>query len=124
VRFAGQTNPEGGVFRHTDVLVFPSRMNGPGRSVFEAGIHGIPSVLALKDRVEDVVEHGRTGLIVPERDPQALSDAVRQLADDPDLRARLGAAARDKYREQFEPSRVAAGMLAVYRSVLVRRQGA
>jgi glycosyltransferase involved in cell wall biosynthesis len=124
VRFAGQTDPEGGVFQETDVLVFPSRMNGPGRSVFEAGIHGIPSVLALKDRVEDVVEHGRTGLIVPERDPQALADAVRQLADDPELRLRLGAAARDKYRRQFEPARIAAQMLDVYRSVLVRRQRA
>lgn len=124
VRFAGQTDPEGGVFRQTDVLVFPSRMNGPGRSVFEAGIHGIPSVLALKDRVEDIVEHGRTGLIVPERDPRALADAVRQLADDPELRRRLGAAAREKYSRQFAPSRVADEMLAVYRSVLVRRLSA
>jgi glycosyltransferase involved in cell wall biosynthesis len=121
VRFAGRTDPEGGVFRSTDVLVFPSRMNGPGRSVFEAGIHGIPTVLALKDRVEDIVEHGRTGLIVPERDPRALADAVRQLADDPALRLRLGTAARDKYRKQFEPSRVAGEMLGVYRSILVRR---
>jgi glycosyltransferase involved in cell wall biosynthesis len=124
VRYAGNTDPEGGVFRNTDVLVFPSRMNGPGRSVFEAGIHGIPSVLALKDRVEDVVEHGRTGLIVPERDPRALADAVQALADDPELRIRLGAAARDKYLRQFEPSRIASEMLGVYRSILVRRAGA
>jgi glycosyltransferase involved in cell wall biosynthesis len=124
VRYAGNTDPEGGVFRHTDVLVFPSRMNGPGRSVFEAGVHGIPSVLALKDRVEDVVEHGITGLIVPERDPRALADAVRTLADDPALRRRLGSAAREKYRLQFEPSRVAREMLDVYRSILVRRGAA
>lgn len=123
VRFCGQTNPEGGVFRNTDVLVFPSRMNGPGRSVFEAGVHGIPSVVALRDRVEDVVEHGRTGLIVPERDPQALADAVQRLADDPALRLRMGAAARDKYRRQFDPSRIALEMLEVYRSALLRRRG-
>lgn len=120
VTFAGPTRSEGEVFRRTDVLVFPSRMNGPGRSVFEAGVHGIPSVLALRDQIEDVVEHGRTGLIVPERDPQALADAVQRLADDPHFRWRLGAAAREKYRRQFDPARVARDMLRVYGSVLAR----
>ena len=102
----------------TDILVFPSRLNGPGRSVFEAGIRGIPAVVALADRVEDIVEDGVTGLIVPERDPSALAAAIERLAGDPGLRARLGTNAQSKYRLQFDPARIGQRMLDVYLSVV------
>jgi glycosyltransferase involved in cell wall biosynthesis len=120
LELVGQVSPEGSVFDTTDLVAFPSRMNGTGRSIFEAGIHGIPAVVALRDRVEDIVEDGRTGLIVPERDPAALASAVRRLADDPELRERLGAAAREKYLRQFDGARVASDFLDAYRSVLAR----
>jgi len=102
----------------TDILVFPSRLNGPGRSVFEAGIRGIPAVVALADRVEDIVEDDVTGLIVPERDPTALAAAVERLAGDPVLRARLGTNAQRKYRLQFDPARIGQRILDVYVSVV------
>ncbi|HWB42603.1 MAG TPA: glycosyltransferase family 4 protein [Gemmatimonadales bacterium] len=105
------------VLRRSDVLAFPSHLNGPGRAVFEAGVHGIPSIVALKDRVEDVVEDGVTGLIVPPRDPRSLADAVLRLADDPDLRRRLGVAARARYLAQFDPDAAARRMLEVYRAL-------
>jgi glycosyltransferase involved in cell wall biosynthesis len=103
------------VLRRTDVLAFPSHLNGPGRAVFEAGMHGVPSIVALKDRVEDVVQDGVTGLIVPPRDPGRLADAVRRLADDPALRHRLGSAARTRYAAQFGAAAAADRMLEVYR---------
>lgn len=118
VRLQGHVETDGGLFADMDVLAFPSHMNGPGRSVFEAGLHGIPSVVAMKDVVEDVVRHGETGLIVPERRPRALAEAISRLADDPDLRRRMGRAARDLYRDQFDPRRVASEMLDVYRDLL------
>ena len=101
----------------SDILAFPSHLNGPGRAVFEAGIHGIPSIVALKDRVEDVVEDGVTGIIVPPRDPRRLADAIVRLADDPALRRRLGSAARARYAAQFEPAAVARQTLEVYREL-------
>ncbi len=98
----------------TDVLVFPSHLDGPGRSVFEAGARGIPSVVALRHRIEDVVVDGETGLIVPDRDPPALAAAIVRLADDPALRARLGDGARHRYRRQFAARPIAERMLAIY----------
>lgn len=106
------------ILRNTDILVFPSHLNGAGRSVFEAGVLGIPSILALHDRVEDIVEDGVTGLIVAEKDPRALADAIVRLADDVPLRTRLGAEARRRYSEQFDGARSARQMLALYRSIL------
>lgn len=110
------------VLAETDVLVFPSHLNGPGRSVFEAGARGIPAIVALADRVEDVVEDEVTGLIVPERDPQALAKAIVRLSDDPTLRARLGANARRKYLAQFDAKRIAEQMLKVYQSVVAENR--
>lgn len=116
VQLLGRVEPHE-VLAATDVLVFPSHLDGPGRSVFEAGARGIPSVVALRHRVEDVVVHGETGLIVPERDPAALADAIRSLADDPELRRRLGDAARARYRRQFDPEAIAGRMLELYHSL-------
>jgi glycosyltransferase involved in cell wall biosynthesis len=118
VRLLGHVDRTAELLQSSDVLVFPSHLNGPGRSVFEAGIYGIPSIVTLVDRIQDVVEDGVTGLIVPERDPAALADAIARLASDADLRRRLGSEARRKYRVQFNPERVAAEMLSTYRAVL------
>jgi glycosyltransferase involved in cell wall biosynthesis len=109
------------LFHNTDILVFPSYLNGPSRSVFEAGIYGIPSVVSMRDRVEDVVEHGVTGLIVPEKDPPALAKALETLADDNDLRVRLGRNAQRKYISQADPRVSAHEVLEVYRSLVMHR---
>lgn len=118
VGLLGQVDRVEEVLCRSDILAFPSHLNGPGRAVFEAGMHGIPAIVALKDRVEDVVEDGVTGLIVPPRDPRRLADAIVRLADDPALRRRLGNAARARYAAQFEPATAARRMLQVYRDLI------
>jgi glycosyltransferase involved in cell wall biosynthesis len=119
VRLLGQVNRVEDVLRRSDILVFPSHLNGPGRAVFEAGMHGIPAIVALKDVVEDVVKDGVTGLIVPPRDPRRLADAIARLADDSTLRRRMGHAARSRYATQFDPTVAAGRMLRIYRELAV-----
>jgi glycosyltransferase involved in cell wall biosynthesis len=109
---------EKGPYAETDVLAFPSHLDALGRSVFEAGMRGIPSVVALKTRIEDIVRDGETGLVVPPRDPAALAAAIGRLAGDAGLRRRLGEAARSRYLKQFDPARAAAEVLSVYETVL------
>jgi glycosyltransferase involved in cell wall biosynthesis len=123
IEFLGHVEDVDAVLARTDVLMFPSHLNGPGRSVFEAGIAGVPAIVSLVDRIEDVVRDGVTGLIVPERDPAALAAAVTRLADDPALRRRLGEAARAQYTEQFGPHRIGQRMLDLYHAVHARRHG-
>jgi glycosyltransferase involved in cell wall biosynthesis len=117
VKLAGRVEPQA-ILAETDVLVFPSHLDGPGRSVFEAGARGIPAVVALQHRIEDVVTDGETGLIVPERDPPALAQAILRLADDAGLRRRLGQNARTRYRKQFAPQPVAGQMLGLYQALM------
>jgi glycosyltransferase involved in cell wall biosynthesis len=118
VRLLGHVDDTVGLLRTSHVLAFPSHLNGPGRSVFEAGVLGVPSIVALHDTVEDIVEHRRTGLIVAERDPAALAEAIRELADREDFRRELGERARQKYVVQFDGARLARQMLDIYESVV------
>lgn len=116
----GQVDDTRSLLRKTDILVFPSHLNGPGRSVFEAGVRGIPSVVSMDDPIEDVIVDGVTGLIVPPRAPSRLASAIGQLADSCTLRHRLGTAARAKYGMQFNPSRIGQQVRALYMSCPLR----
>ena len=115
VELVGQVEDPGPLIRSTDLLVFPSHHDGPGRSVIEAAIEGVPAVVALRHRVDDVVADGQTGLVVPPRDPAALAAAILCLADDPSLRSRLGAAARARAAERSDPAVVARRVVEIYR---------
>ncbi len=121
VELVGYLEDAGPLLRSSDILVFPSHHDGPGRSVIEAAIEGVPSVVALRHRVEDVVADGDSGLIVPPRDPEALAAAIVRLADDPGLRSRLGAAAQRGAATRSDPFVVAARVVAIYREVMVSR---
>lgn len=114
VRLLGPVDRVQDVLRESDILAFPSHLNGPGRAVFEAGMYGIPAVVALRDRVEDVVQDGVTGLVVPPMAPRRLAEAIVRLADDPGLRERLGTAARTRYAAQFDPRAAGRRILEIY----------
>lgn len=77
------------------VHLMPSRKEGWGLAVMEAAQHGVPTIgyhnaVGLRDSVVD----GETGLLT--RDIVGLTDATVRLLDEPDLRERLGAAARER----------------------------
>jgi len=113
-------NPFDLLLNKTDILVFPSHLNGVGRSVFEAGVFGIPGIVCLHDRVEDIVVHENTGLIVPERNPVELAKAIEYLADNRELRLAMGENAKTKYIKQFDPIDKAAEVLSIYRELMTR----
>ena len=74
--------------------VFPSPKEGWGITVVEAGACGTPSLASDSPGLRDSVRHGETGFLVPHGDAQALADRMLQLAAEPALVDRLGAAAR------------------------------
>lgn len=83
------------------VCAFPSRRLSSGRSeglpvsLLEAMAAGAAVVAARVGGIGEVVEHGINGLLVPPDDTSALTAAIESLLDDPALRARLGARARE-----------------------------
>jgi glycosyltransferase involved in cell wall biosynthesis len=83
-------------YRRAAVVVCPSRRDGFPVACAEAMAHGRPVVASAVGGLPDMVVDGETGLLVPPRDPAALRAAIDRLLADPDLRRRLGHAARER----------------------------
>jgi glycosyltransferase involved in cell wall biosynthesis len=79
---------------NSTVLVLPSRSEGLGRVVVEAFCRGRGVVASRVGGIPDIVEDGRTGLLVPPGDAATLADALVRALSDGALAAQLGSAAR------------------------------
>ncbi|MFF7332386.1 glycosyltransferase [Streptomyces sp. NPDC008150] len=82
------------LFASLDVFVHTGPFETFCQTVQEAMASGVPVVAPAVGGPLDLVDHGRTGLLVPPRDADAVRDAVRELAADPARRAAYGAAGR------------------------------
>jgi glycosyltransferase involved in cell wall biosynthesis len=103
------------------IVVCPSRREGYGVVAREAMAHGRPVVASAVGGLLEAVDDERTGLLVPPGDIGALRTAIERLLADPALRARLGAAARERAGERFSWPAATEAMLAAYRSAAVKR---
>lgn len=104
----------------SDVFVLASRHEGYPIVVLEALAAGVPIVSTDVGAVPSVVTEGREGRIVPVGDSAALAQAVIELVDDPELRMRMSACARERSRA-FDITASVARLLDVYRAVAQRR---
>jgi glycosyltransferase involved in cell wall biosynthesis len=87
--------------------------------VLEGMAAGVPVIAAAAGGPTELITDGVDGLLTRPGDPTELAGAMRRLVDDPELRARLADAARERSRE-FTPERTAEQLLAVYRQVVSR----
>jgi glycosyltransferase involved in cell wall biosynthesis len=106
------------LLERASVLVAPCEREGFGLAAAEAMASGRPVVAAAGGALLDLVTDEETGLLVPPRDAPALREAVERLLGDPELRERLGRAARSSARERFGWDGVIERTLAVYRDAL------
>jgi glycosyltransferase involved in cell wall biosynthesis len=99
------------------IFVLPSTSEGLPMALLEAISRGMAVVATGVGGVPDVVEDGESALVVPPGDPEALANALGRLAADPELRTRLGRAARARAAE-LGPDRLAERIDVLYRSLL------
>ena len=105
-------------FGAADVVVVPSTRPDPfPNSALEAAAAGLPVVAASHGGLPEIVRDGESGLLVTPGDPAALARALRELADDPERRLRMGELAAADAHERFDPQRMLAEMRAVYERV-------
>ena len=103
----------------SDVFVLPSvRREGLARSLIEAMAYRVPPVVTDCGGSPELVVDGDSGLVVPVRSADAIAAAVRRLYNDPALRRRMGAAARDRIGRHFRIADTIAQTLALYRDLV------
>jgi glycosyltransferase involved in cell wall biosynthesis len=85
------------LMRTADVFVLPSYKEGLPMAIIEAMANALPVVSTPVGSIPDMVRDGETGLLVPAGNPAALSDALLKLLQSPELRAKIGTAARQLY---------------------------
>jgi glycosyltransferase involved in cell wall biosynthesis len=95
-----------------DILILPSWEEPFGIVLLEAMASGVNVIATEAGGPPEILDHGQAGLLVPPRSPEALAAAIRHLATDPDLAARLRRAAHERVRQHYEISRVVPRMEA------------
>jgi glycosyltransferase involved in cell wall biosynthesis len=105
-----------------DVFVLPStKREGLARSLIEAMAYAVAPVVTDCGGSPELVVDGVSGLVVPVRDVAALAAAIRKLHDDPELRRRMGAAARERIRNDFKIDDTIAKTLELYRELVAEK---
>jgi glycosyltransferase involved in cell wall biosynthesis len=103
VHFTGTREDVPDLVKSMDVLVVPSLNEGFGRVIIEANAAGVPVVGANAAGIPEVIDDGRTGLLVPPADAASLTAAVVTLLDDQAWRLRLSRELPDYVRRRFSP---------------------
>jgi glycosyltransferase involved in cell wall biosynthesis len=104
------------LYRAADVFLYSSVYEGFGRVLVEAGAAGLPAVSTATAGAADILCDGGTGFLVPVEDAPALSRRACDLLSDPELRYRMGAAAQERTRTQFDPEKMFAAIVAQWRT--------
>ena len=87
------------------------------RAVLEAMSAGVPTVATAVGGIPEMLEHGRTGLLVDPDSPSSIAEALVRLAMDARLRQALGQRAKEKYEGFFTIEHMATRISALYREV-------
>jgi glycosyltransferase involved in cell wall biosynthesis len=108
-----------GAMAAIDVAVYaPAYSDGMSRVLFEYLAAGRPVVAARVGVVPEILEDGRTAILVPAEDPDALAQGITRLLDAPDLAGRIGLAGQDLVRRELSGAHVARRLLELYARTL------
>lgn len=106
------------LYAASDAVVFPATRPHFARPAVEAAAMARPTVASRLAGVDEVVDDGETGLLVPAGDPAALADALARLLGDDDLRRRMGEAAYRAARARYAAGPAVQRVMAVYDRLL------
>lgn len=124
--FTGKLSPEAlaNEYKTANVFTLPAIVDSKGDTeglgvvLIEAMELGLPIVASNVGGIPDVVIDGETGILVPEKDPEALANAYKRLASNPELISQLLAGAQKRIAECFTWDGIIERQIAVYNKVL------
>lgn len=120
-RFVGFQDDVGPWYHAFDALLLPSRSEGTPVTAIETLAAGRPVVATRVGGVPDVVQDGVDGFLVAVGDVEGATAHLAQLADDPELRARMGAAGQERTLRRYRVERLVEDVDRLYRSLLAEK---
>jgi len=107
--------------RSIDVFILPSLAEGTPNSIIEAMAHGLPIIATSVGGIPELLSND-CGILVEPGDHEGLAQAMKGLASDPELRERMGRAARERYFSLFSPEAVLPVLKSTYLRVASSRR--
>jgi glycosyltransferase involved in cell wall biosynthesis len=104
--FTGWVDNVGDYLAAFDLFVLPSLREGLGSILVDAMQFGLPIVASAVGGIPDVVEEGKTGLLVPARDADSLAEAIIRLYTDAEMRNAMSNAARRRAENYYPESMI------------------
>ncbi len=120
VRLAGFRRDAAQLFAAADLFVLPARHEAFGIVLLEAMASGTPILATRTGGIPEIVEDGRTGILVAPRDTAAMGAALLRLAGDPETRHSLGRAGAERLAQCYTLERCVDRTLEAYRWVQSR----
>ncbi len=104
-------------YRQIDIFINTSRHEGIPMSVLEAMAAGKPIIAPRVGGLEEIIDDGINGFLIDGREPQKFAEKCKLLADKPDLRTKMGEAARQKVEKSFSMVSMARAYYQLYREL-------
>jgi glycosyltransferase involved in cell wall biosynthesis len=128
--FTGKLSPEelANEYKTANVFTLPAIVDSKGDTeglgvvLIEAMELGLPVVASNVGGIPDVVVDGVSGILVPEKNPEALASAYKRLAAEPELQKQLLEGARKRIDECFNWSKIVERQIAVYEKIKSKKK--
>lgn len=121
IEFRGYVNPTWPVLAAAEVVLVPSRAEPFGNAAVEGLLAERPVVASGVQGLAEIIDDGRTGLLVAPDDPSALAVAIARLLDDPEMADRLAADGRHEAVERFSTDRYRRAVAAAVQGLVTKR---
>lgn len=118
VRLYGRRNDVGDLLFASDFFILPSWHENFPISLLEAAHAGLPAIATQVGGIPEIIDHGRTGLLVLENNPSSLSGAIDQFINNPDQVCQMGRNAKEKAETCFSLNSMTEKIHAVYSEIL------
>jgi len=117
ITWCGHRSDLPSLMRGSDVLLLASHGEPFGRVIVEAWAAGLPVISTSGGGAGEIIEHGRTGWLIPQQAPEAMAEALFRVLNDAELRARLAEEGRRR-ADDYTVERHAEAVFDLYRTIV------
>jgi glycosyltransferase involved in cell wall biosynthesis len=121
VIFTGQRQDVAAILREVDIVVHPSLTEGLSNVILEAMATGLPVVATRTGGNPELVQDGKTGILVPVENEGEIARAIARMLDDPSMARAFGEAARSRVIQEFSIGHMLGKMEDLYLGLMEQR---